>query len=118
MVLTLIDKTEIKKRLQNITPAINELPGDLPLLARIIEKYLPGKGVEVVLEIVAEFRGTYLYCHTIDKLERAARNRLLVELYDQGARVPELARAVVLTERQVWKILGKEPVDERQGRLF
>jgi Mor family transcriptional regulator len=114
----LIDKDEIKERLQSLTPAIKELPGDLPLLAKIIEKYLPGKGVEVVLEIVGEFRGTYLYCPTIDKLEKAARNRLLLELYEQGARVPELARAVVLTERQVWNILGKEPVDDRQGRLF
>ncbi len=114
----MIDKSEIRQQLKNLTPEIKELPGDLPLLAEIIEKSLPGKGVDVVLEIVAEFRGTYLYCPTIDKLEKAARNRLILELYAQGAKVPELARAVILTERQVWKILGKEPADDRQGRLF
>lgn len=116
--MILIDKNEIRKQLQKLTPEIKELPGDLPLLAEIIEKYIPGKGVDVVLDIVSEFRGTYLYCPTVDKLQRAARNRLIVDLYDKGAKVPEIARAVGLTERQIWKILGKEPVDDRQGRLF
>ena len=35
-----------------------------------------------------------------------------------GPRVPEIARLVRLSERQVWSVLGREPGDERQMSLF
>lgn len=114
----MIEKKDIEQRLADLAPAINELPGDLSRLAAIIDAAVPGRGVDVTLRIAKEFRATYIYCHSTDALKRSARDRLLIELYNQGAKVPALARAVSLSERRVWKILGKEPVDDRQGRLF
>lgn len=112
------EKKDFATLLNDLEPTIDELPGDLSRLARIIEEVAPGCGVKATLFIAQEFRATYIYCHSTDALWRSARDRMLIELYDQGAKVPELAREVKLSERQVWKILGKEPVDERQGRLF
>lgn len=102
----------------NITPKVEELPGDLSRLAAIIEQITPGKGVETVLRIAAEFKGTYIYCHSTDALWRAARDRWIREQYDAGTRVPDIARAIERSERRVWTILGKEPEDDRQMKLF
>lgn len=102
----------------NITPKVDELPGDLSRLAAIIDQVIPGKGVETTIRIANEFRGTYIYCHNTDALYRAARDRWITEQYDLGMKVPVIARKIKLSERQVWTILGKEPVNSRQGRLF
>jgi Mor family transcriptional regulator len=87
-------------------------------LASIIDKAAPGKGVEITMLIAGEFRGTTIYCHNIDALFRKARDRWVREKFDAGGRVPDLARTIKLSERRVWEILGSEPVNERQGRLF
>ncbi len=109
---------DLKSLPDNLVPHIEELPGDLSQLARAIDEVVPGFGVKVVLRIAEEFRGTTVYFHNLDALERKARNRLIIEMYDRGVRVPEIARTVRLSERQVWAILGKEPGEERQMRLF
>lgn len=109
---------EWKKLPPGMYPRIEELPGDLSLIAVTIEKYAPGNGVAITLALAAIFRGTTSYWHNMDALGRKARDRWLREQFDQGVRVPQLARTVKLSERQVWDILGKAPVDDRQGRLF
>ncbi len=102
----------------DLYPTISELPGDLGQLAAIIEKAAPGQGVTITMLIAEEFRGTTIYCHNVDAIFRKARDRWVREKFDRGHRVPELARMIKLSERRVWEILGTEPVDDRQGRLF
>jgi len=109
---------ELEQLPDDLVPGIDELPGDLAQLARVIEEIVPGFGVLIVLRIVREFRGTYLYCRNLDDLRRQARNRRIIERYDAGDRVPEIARWARLSERQVWTILGKEPGEDRQLSLF
>jgi Mor family transcriptional regulator len=102
----------------DLIPGIDDLPGDLAQLARTVESVVPGNGVRVVLRIVDEFRGTHIYCRNLDGLKRSVRDRRVIELYSGGMRVPEIARMVGLSERQVWTVLGREPGDERQMSLF
>lgn len=102
----------------DLMPGIDDLPGDLSQLARTIEEVVPGHGVKVVLRIVDEFRGTNIYCRNLDGLKRSVRDRRVIELYSAGMRVPEIARLVHLSERQVWTVLGREPEDDRQMKLF
>ena len=102
----------------DLIPRIDELPGDLSQLARAIDEVVPGYGVQVVLRIAGEFRGTTVYFHNLDAIERKARNRRIIEMYSGGTRVPEIARTVRLSERQVWSVLGKEPDDDKQLKLF
>lgn len=109
---------DLIRQYPDLQPTAEELPGDLARLAAIIDNFLPGQGVKVTLNIADEFRGTYIYCHNMDSLYREARNRWIKEQYDHGVKVPDLARQVTLSERRVWAILGKEPVDDRQQRLF
>ncbi|MDO9069345.1 MAG: Mor transcription activator family protein [Deltaproteobacteria bacterium] len=109
---------EWKKLPPDLFPKINELPGDLAQLATIIDMMVPGMGVAVVIRIALEFRGTTIYCHNMDALTRKARDRWVREHFDAGDRVPDIARAVNLSERRVWEILGTEPVNDKQGRLW
>lgn len=102
----------------DMMPRADELPGDLARLAVIIDEITPGQGVEITLRIAAEFRGTTVYCHNIDALYRKSRDRWIRAQFDAKARVPDLARAAKLSERRVWEILGTEPVNDRQLKLF
>ncbi|MBL4901083.1 hypothetical protein JYT85_01415 [Desulfocapsa sp. AH-315-G09] len=111
-------KEELAQLLANLNPTIDELPGDLPAVARIIERMVPGKGVQITLAIAAENRGTYILFHNTDALERGVRDRWIVEQYENGVTAPEIARAAELGVRRVWDILGTEPVDDRQMKLF
>ena len=99
-------------------PTIEELPGDLGHLARVIEGLVPGKGVRIVLALADEYRGTTVYFHNIDWLKRRQRDIGIIARYDGGERVADIARDVSLSERQVWKILGREPGEDKQMRLF
>ncbi|MDR3631331.1 MAG: helix-turn-helix domain containing protein [Desulfocapsaceae bacterium] len=102
----------------DLVPEAIELPGDLAEMAMIIDGYIPGLGVEITMAIAQRFRGTYVFCHNLDALWRAARDRRIVEFYDDGMKVPEIARLVGLGQRRVWDILGKPPEDDRQMKLF
>jgi Mor family transcriptional regulator len=109
---------EWQKLPADMFPRIEELPGDLSQIAGIIEKKAPGQGVVITLALAAVFRGTTSYWHNMDALKRKARDRWIRGHFDAGDRVPEIARTVGLSERQVWDILGKEPVNDKQGRLW
>lgn len=87
-------------------PVIEELPGDLSEVAKVIEEKVPGKGVAVTLAIANHFHGTYIYCHNVTALLRGARDRNIRSWRDQGHTVPEIARRVGLGERRVWDILN------------
>ncbi len=101
---------------KNMLPTIDELPGDLSAVAAVIEEHAPGQGVDITLALVQHFRGTYIYCHNVDAIKRAARDRWIKQQRDAGMTVPEIARAVGLGERRVWIITG-EPDVESNGQL-
>lgn len=109
---------EWKKLPPDMFPKIDELPGDLGQIADTIEKRVPGQGVTITLDLAALFRGTHSYWHNMDALKKKARDRWIRDHFDKGVRVPDIARKVELSERRVWEILGKEPVNDRQGRLW
>lgn len=103
----------------DMQPDIHELPGDLSQVAEVIEKLAPGRGVAITLALVDRFRGTYCYFHNVDALKRAARDRLIRHLRDEGVTVPEIARRVGLGERRVWDICNDTGMnDHGQLRLF
>lgn len=86
----------------NNSDIINQLPGDLKRIAEVV-------GVDVAIRIAKEFRGTYLYIHSLDDLLREIRDKKIREEYTAGKKVRELAIKYGLTERWIWNILGVEP---------
>lgn len=94
------------------------LSDDLTRLADIIDSVLPGRGRELVVKIAKEFAGSYVYFQQREKIFRITRDQWIIEQYEAGHRVPEIAREVQLSERQIWTILGREPDEERQMSLF
>lgn len=101
-------------------PEINDLPGDLAMLARVIEAAAPGYGVRLALALEAEFRGTTIYIHNVDALRRRVRDMRIIERYNAGERVEDIARSVFMSSRHVRNILGREPgvEDNRQLKMF
>jgi len=95
-----------------------ELSDDLSRLAEIIEAVLPGRGRELVVKIAKEFAGTYVYFQQDDKIFREVRDQWIIDQYLAGHKASEIAREVKLSERQVWNILGREPGEEKQLKLF
>lgn len=102
-------------------PQIDDLPGELAQLARVIARLVgPVLAVRIVLLLEQAYRGTSIYMHNTDGLRRKARNARIVERYNAGERADDIARSVGMSSRQVWNILGNEPEleDTRQLRLF
>ncbi len=94
------------------------LNDDLARLAEIIDEVVPGRGKEIAVRISRAFGGSYIYCLQDEKLWRGVRDQWVIEQYDAGHRVPEIARAIKKCERQVWNILGREPGEDKQLKLF
>ena len=94
------------------------LAGDLARLAELINTVSPGLGREIVVWICREFGGTCVYFLQPEKLFREARDRWIIQQYDAGHRVPEIARATGISDRQVWNVLGKDPGEDRKLKLF
>ncbi|HHO49273.1 MAG TPA: hypothetical protein ENN06_12630 [Desulfobacteraceae bacterium] len=95
-------------------PGINELDGDLRLLAEII-------GVRQAIRVAQVFNGTAIRIYGGKKWVRRHRDRCARRDYDSGNYTGvELARRYRVSERQIWNILGAtEPAeDERQMKLF
>jgi Mor family transcriptional regulator len=88
------------------SPKEAELSGDLSRMADVIEKIAPGQGVSAVVALCREFSGAPVYFVQEDKLFRKALAQWVVQQYDAGRRVPDIARASRRSERTIWKILG------------
>lgn len=101
-------------------PSIADLPGDLRRVAEIISRITKDEliAVRAVCALVAEYRGTYIYCRNLDEWERAWRDSQIRAESDAGTRVPDIARRWNLSERWVWDILGRLPVDEKQLKMW
>ena len=94
------------------------LSDDLSRLAEIIDSVLPGRGRELVIKIAKEFAGSYVYFQQRDKIFRTTRDQWVIEQYEAGHKVSEIAREIKLSERQIWTILSREPGEDRQMSLF
>lgn len=99
-------------------PAIEELPGDLRLIAEVI-------GVEPTLRLARAFGGTPLYIIKIDRYENRLRNKQIREEFDRRTGQGESATKVVTDIsrrpglpciRQLWNIVNAP--DERQMGLW
>lgn len=112
--------SNINKRLAPFAPDPQDarLGSELQQMADVIEKFAPGKGREIVVAISQEFASTHVYFIKVEKMFRQIRDQWVRDKYDDGHRVPDIARATKLSDRQVWNILGKEPGEDRQLNLF
>lgn len=101
-------------------PTIAELPGDLRRVAEIIRPAVGSDlvAVRLVFAMADEFGGTSIACPGLGKWKRKWRDEQIRKEYDQGGRVPHIARRYKLSERWVWDILGRLPVDEKQMGLW
>ncbi|MGD9950516.1 MAG: Mor transcription activator family protein [Desulfobulbus sp.] len=85
----------------SISPKIDELPGILKEIARVI-------GVDNAVKLAREFSGGHLYIPSIARLEKKERDQQMRAEYDQGSvTVAKLARKYRVSERTAWTILGK-----------
>jgi Mor family transcriptional regulator len=92
-------------------PQINELTGDLLLLAELV-------GVKRALRVAQAVGGTMLRIPKADRWLRRHRDKCMRRDFDSGASGTEVARKYGLGERQTWNILGSPEPDERQLKLF
>lgn len=93
-------------------PDLDDLTGDLRLLADMV-------GVRNALEIAEFFGGTPAQFYNYRKFILRWRDQKIREEYDAGGvTVVELARRHDLSDRQVYNILGQEPCEDRQLKLF
>jgi len=99
-------------------PAIDELPGDLRLVALAVEQYMPGNGVKVAVILASEYRGQSLYFRGIDYLEKQVRDDAIRKAYDQGARIIDLGLKWGLCRSAVEKIVARPDTEGRQLKLF
>lgn len=101
-------------------PAITELPGDLRRVAEIIRPPMGSdlEAVRAVFTLVSEFKGSHIYCRGLLEWYRPWRNDQIRNEYDNGAKVPQLARRWDVSERWVWDILGRLPEDEKQLKMW
>ncbi len=93
-------------------PEIDELNGDLRMLAEKV-------GVRTALEISELFNGTTACFFGHKRHLNRWRDKQLRARYDRGGiSVTELARKYNLSERHVYTILGQQPGEDRQMKLF
>jgi len=88
-------------------PEVEDLPGDLALIAAVVEEQLPDHGVEVALLLSKTFRSQELYIHSLDRLGRQWRNDTIRQEYESGTPVRDLCAKWTLSQRWVEDILGK-----------
>lgn len=113
--------TETKKtRIKPFEPSPESavLNDDMERIVEIVEKLAPGKGANIVVQMAKEFAGTYVYFLQNDKMFRKPRNEWIIEQYEAGYRVADIARILQKSERQIWTILGREPAQNKQLNLF
>ena len=104
-------------------PRIEDLPGDLRLLAESIERHLAGQGVRLTLLLAQEFGGQPVYLRKVDDLVARIRDDAIRARYDAGGiTARELARETGLCLRQIERILARPAsqaeLKAKQGRLF
>ena len=102
----------VDKLPEEALPDIEELSGDLRLLAEVV-------GVRLALRISELFGGTPVRLYGHDRYLRRLRDKEMRAEYDRGnISVVDLARKYGVSERHTYNILGMEPGEDRQLKLF
>ena len=103
-------------------PTIEEMPGELLMVAEGVEEVWPGYGVKVALLLGQLFPGVPVYMHNVKDLVRRIRNDAIHKEKDQGSTIKMLAIKYNLSTRQIENILavqpGQEVLKSRQKSLF
>lgn len=102
-------------------PSIDQLPGDMQLIAAAVEEAFPGMGVPVAMLLAVRFGGGQLYIRNLKGSFLEWRNDQIRAMYDQGGITGrELAWYWRLSQSSIEKILAEAPrnKEERQMRLF
>ncbi|MBF0215062.1 MAG: hypothetical protein HQM00_16120 [Magnetococcales bacterium] len=81
----------------------------VPRKLRVQNKLATLLGIEQALKLSQHFGGETLNIVRGADMLRQKRNREIIQLYDSGKRVPDLARAYNLTERRIYDILSSTP---------
>lgn len=102
----------IDKLPEEAMPDVTELSGDLRMLADKV-------GVRQALQVAELFDGTPARLYGHRRWLVKWRDKQMRGEYDGGGiSVVDLARKYGVSERHAYNILGQEPVDERQMKLF
>ncbi len=102
----------IDKLPEEALPEVHELSGDLRMLAEKV-------GVRQALEISELFDGTPARLYGHRRWLVVWRDRQMRADYDQGGvSVVDLARKYGISERHAYNILGQEPGQDKQLKLF
>jgi hypothetical protein len=97
---------------EDALPELDELSGDLRILAEVV-------GVRDALRISERFDSTPIRVYGYKKWVRAWRDQQIRKEYDNGGiSQVNLARKYGMSDRHICNILGMEPGEERQLRLF
>ena len=105
-------------------PSIDELPGELPRIAEVVEASYPGMGVPIAILLAQAYPGQSIYLHSVQSIKRNIRDDAIRSRYDKGIKVKELATDTGLSTRQIERILAQascgrqEELKEKQMRLF
>lgn len=78
-------REEYQAYMSSISPAISDLPGDLKLMATVIDEHAPGYGVKIVMRWAEKFRGFKVHWCNLDALPDAkeyARSRVQIQHSD------------------------------------
>ena len=89
-------------------PAIDELTGDMRIIASGLEEKFQGMGVLIALALSEIFTGQTLYVSKIKPLARRYRDDQIRTLFNQGkTTIRELSRQWNLSQSCIAKILSK-----------
>ncbi|WP_417913692.1 hypothetical protein [Candidatus Electronema sp. JM] len=112
-------RDEYRQHMAAIAPQVGELPGDLAMIAGLIEEISPGQGVRITMMLADRLHGTKVLWHNLRGMYKQQRDAWMRQRYDAGdVTVRDLALVTGLGERQVSRVLGKVDEEGPQLRLF
>ncbi len=97
-------------------PWINDL--DSAMLPEPYRKLADVIGIKAVLKLADEFQGTNIYFPKLDGTIKMIRDKKILDDYQRGFHIKELARMYGLTETWVRTILTENKIDNNQLTLF
>lgn len=98
-------------------PSVDELPGDVQLVAEAIEESFPGMGVPVVMVLTQRFGGSPLYIRKLNGSLIEWRNDQIRTMYDHGGITGrELAWYWQLSLSSIEKILAQPGKANRKDK--
>ena len=106
---------EISRIPAEYLPPIDELPGDMHVLAAGMEERFPGMGVLIVLALAEITGGQWVYIRKMEGPVLSWRNDAIRAMYDRGGVTGrELARIWRLSQSSIEKILAKPATSQRE----